>query len=85
MDAGLDLPPDAARQLDDIGFAVLPGPAVQCGWARLAEAYDQAVLAANPADVSMRSSTRVHDFVNRGPEFDGLYIYSNAFADSVRP
>jgi hypothetical protein len=75
MDAGLDLPPDAARQLDDIGFAVLPGPAVQGGWARLAEAYDEAVSAANPADVSIRSSTRVLDFVNRGPEFDGLYIY----------
>jgi len=75
MDAGLDLPPDAARQLDDIGFAVLPGPAVQGGWARLAEAYDQAVSAADPADVSIRSSTRVHDFVNRGPEFDGLYIH----------
>jgi Phytanoyl-CoA dioxygenase (PhyH) len=76
MDAGLDLPQDVARQLDDIGFAVLPGPAVPGGWARLTEAYDQAVSAANPADVSIRSSTRVHDFVNRGPEFDGLYIYT---------
>jgi hypothetical protein len=75
MDAGLDLPPDVARQLDDIGFAVLPGPAVPGDWAQLAEAYDQAVSAACPADVSIRSSTRVHDFVNRGPEFDGLYIY----------
>jgi hypothetical protein len=76
MDAGLDLPPDAARQLDDIGFTVLPGPAVPGGWARLAEAYDQAVSVANPADVSIRSSTRIHDFVNRGAEFDGLYIYT---------
>jgi hypothetical protein len=70
-----DLVPDAARQLHDIGFVVLPGPVIQGGWARLAEGYDQAVSAADPADVSIRSSTRVHDFVNRGPEFDGLYIY----------
>jgi ectoine hydroxylase-related dioxygenase (phytanoyl-CoA dioxygenase family) len=75
MEAGLDLPPEAARQLDDIGFTILPGPAVPGGWARLAEAYDQAVSTASPADISIRSSTRVHDFVNRGPEFDGLYIY----------
>ena len=28
------------------------------------------------ADVSIGSSTtRVHDFVNRSPEFDGLYVY----------
>jgi hypothetical protein len=70
-----DLLPDAARQLHDIGFVVLPGPAIQGGWARLAQAYDRAVSAADPADVSIRSSTRIHDFVNRGPEFDGLYVY----------
>jgi hypothetical protein len=73
--ADSDLLSDAARQLQDIGFVVLPGPAIQGGWARLAEGYDQAVSAADPADVSIRSSTRVDDFVNRGPEFDGLYIY----------
>jgi hypothetical protein len=59
-----DLLPNAVRQLDDIGFVVLPGPAIQGGWARLAEAYDRAVSAADPADVSIRSSTRIHDFVN---------------------
>jgi hypothetical protein len=73
--ADSDLPPDAALRLHDIGFVVLPGPAVPGGWARLADAYDQAVSAADSADVSIRSSTRVHDFVNRGPEFDRLYIY----------
>jgi ectoine hydroxylase-related dioxygenase (phytanoyl-CoA dioxygenase family) len=54
---------------------VLPGSAIPGGSARLTEAYDRAVSTADPADVSIRSSTRVHDFVNRGPEFDGLYIY----------
>jgi hypothetical protein len=70
-----ELPPEAARQLHDLGFVVLPGPAIQGGCTRLAEAYDEAVATADPADVSIRSSTRVHDFVNRGPEFDGLYIF----------
>src|SRR5262249_21533608 len=67
-------PPDAARQLRDIGFVVLPGPEIPGGWVRLSQAYDRAVLTADPSDVSTRSSTRVHDFVNRGPEFDSLYV-----------
>jgi hypothetical protein len=82
--ADSDLPADAARQLHDLGFVVLPGPAVPGGWARLAEAYDRAVSAADPADVSIRSSTRVHDFVNRGPEFDGLYVYRPLLAACCR-
>jgi hypothetical protein len=69
------LPTDAARQLGAIGFVVMPGPEVPGGRARLSQAYDRAVLTADPSDVSIRSSTRVHDFVNRGPEFDGLYVY----------
>jgi hypothetical protein len=68
------LRPDAARQLRDIGFVVLPGPEVPGGWVRLSQAYDRAVSTADPSDVSIRSSTRVHDLVNRGPEFDGLYV-----------
>jgi ectoine hydroxylase-related dioxygenase (phytanoyl-CoA dioxygenase family) len=79
-----ELLPDVGRQLDEIGFVVLPGPAIQRGWAQLAEAYDRAVSAADPADVSVRSSTRIHDFVNRGPEFDGLYIYRPLLAACCR-
>src|SRR4051794_16939107 len=70
--AGSELPSDAARRLCDDGFVILPGPVIPGGWAGLSEAYDRAVLTADPADVSVRSSTRVHDFVNRGLEFDGL-------------
>jgi hypothetical protein len=79
-----DLPPDAARQLRDLGFVVLPGPEIQGGWSRLSRAYDRAVSTADPSDVSIRSSTRVHDFVNRGPEFDGLYIYCPLLAACCR-
>ena len=53
----------------------MPGPEIRRGCARLSQAYDRAVLTADPRDVSIRSSSRVHDFVNRGPEFDGLYVY----------
>lgn len=79
-----DLPPDAARQLREAGFVVMPGPAIHGGCARLSEAYDRAVSMADPGDVSIRSSTRVHDFVNRGPEFDGLYIYGPVLAACCR-
>ena len=78
------MPPDAARQLCDNGFVVMPGPVIHGGRARLAAAYDRAVLTADPDDVSVRSSTRVHDFVNRGPEFDGLYIYRPLLAACCR-
>jgi ectoine hydroxylase-related dioxygenase (phytanoyl-CoA dioxygenase family) len=75
-----ELPPDAARQLGNLGFVILPGPVIPGGSARLSEAYDRAVSTADPEDVSIRSSTRVHDFVNRGPEFDGIYVYGPLLA-----
>src|SRR5580765_1043114 len=72
------LPSDAARQLREIGFVVMPGPAIQGGCEQLSRAYDRAVATADPADVHLGrtgSSTRINDFVNRGPEFDEIYIY----------
>ena len=72
------LPPDAARQLHETGFIVMPGPAIQGGCEQLSDAYDRAVAVADPSDVhtgKTMSSTRINDFVNRGPEFDGIYIY----------
>ena len=75
--------PDAARQLRDIGFVVMPGPAIKGGWKKLSDAYDHAVATADPADVHIgrtSSSTRINDFVNRGSEFDGIYIYQPLLA-----
>lgn len=75
--------PDAARQLREIGFIVMPGPAIKGGCAQLSVAYDHAVATADPADVHIgrtSSSTRVNDFVNRGPEFDGIYVYQPLLA-----
>jgi len=75
-----DLPADAATQLRADGYVVIEGAAPQAGCAQLAEAYDAAVLTAHPDDISNRSSTRISDFVNRGPSFDELYLYGPLLA-----
>jgi ectoine hydroxylase-related dioxygenase (phytanoyl-CoA dioxygenase family) len=56
----------------------MPGPVIPGGCEQLSAAYDRAVATADPSDVHIgrtRSSTRIDDFVNRGSEFDGIYIY----------
>jgi ectoine hydroxylase-related dioxygenase (phytanoyl-CoA dioxygenase family) len=74
--AGSELLTVAVQDLREIGFAVIPGPLAPEGLAQLAAAYDSAMTSAEPDDVSVGSSTtRVNDFVNRGPEFDALYVY----------
>jgi ectoine hydroxylase-related dioxygenase (phytanoyl-CoA dioxygenase family) len=76
IDAGCELSAGALRDLRDVGFVIIPGPVAPNGLAHLAAAYDSAIASASLDDVSVGSSTtRVHDFVNRGPEFDALYIY----------
>jgi len=79
-----NLTEDVARQLREAGFVVIDGPVPPTKLAQFSEAYDAAVLAAHPDDVSIRSSTRINDFVNRGPEFDELYIYQPILAACFR-
>jgi len=74
--AGCELPANALRDLLDVGFAVIPGPVASDRVAQLAAAYDSAVANASPDDLGVgRTTTRVHDLVNRGSEFDELYVY----------
>ncbi len=74
--AGCELPADAVKELDEVGFVVVSGPLAPPQLSRLPAVYDAAVSAADPADVgSGRITTRVWDFVNRAPDFDGLYVY----------
>lgn len=74
--AGGELAPRAIQDLGDLGFVVIPGPVATDGLAQLARAYDSAVACANADDISVgRTTTRVHGLVNRGLEFDGLYVY----------
>ncbi len=68
------------RRLGDVGFVVMPGPVTVTELPRLSQAYDDAVTSAHPDDVSVRSSTRVRDFVNRGAAFDSLYVYEPVLA-----
>ncbi len=73
---GSALPESDCRQLDEVGFAVIPGPVAGEQLSQLAAAYDVAMANAAPDGLRHgRSTTRVHDFVYRGPEFDCLYIY----------
>lgn len=74
--AGSEMPADAAAELQDRGFVVLPGPVSSNQMERLAKAYTDAVSSATSNDIKVGStSTRVTDFVNRGAEFDDLYVF----------
>jgi ectoine hydroxylase-related dioxygenase (phytanoyl-CoA dioxygenase family) len=75
----------AIEALERDGFVVLPGFASGARAARLSEAYDAAVEAALPSDVRVgRTTTRVNDFVSRGPEFDELYVFPPLFEAAHR-
>ena len=64
------------EELETNGFVVVPGPYAQVESSSVAEAYDAAFASAAPEDVRAGSTTnRVSDLVNRGPEFDRLYIF----------
>ena len=70
------LPESAALQLRDAGYVVFEEPVFGLKPAQLSAAYDAAVSVADPEDVRKGStSTRIRDFVNRGPTFDELYLY----------
>jgi len=71
-----ELPGRALQEIDEVGYAIIPGPVAPHRLKQFAQAYDEAVLQAVSADISIGSTTtRVSDFVNRGPEFDELYVY----------
>jgi hypothetical protein len=86
VDAGA-LPPTAAQLLDDEGFVVIRGPVEPAELTPLAAAYDAAIVAADPSDRSNGRTgvtTRVLDFVNRGPTFDRLYVHAPILDASCR-
>jgi ectoine hydroxylase-related dioxygenase (phytanoyl-CoA dioxygenase family) len=61
------------HSLHEMGFIVTEGPIPRADMPTLSQAYDSAVALAEPTEVKEGSTTtRVTDFVNRGPEFDGL-------------
>jgi hypothetical protein len=73
------LPADAANELTERGFVILPGPIPTEEMPRLQAAYDTAVARAATEDVGFgRASTRVNDFVNRGAAFVTVYPWPPA-------
>ena len=76
MTTGSGLPQRASEALHRDGFAVVPGPVAAAELQMLADAYDKAVLEADPSDTKHGSTTtRVDDLVNRGAEFDCIYVH----------
>jgi hypothetical protein len=70
------LPAWALVALEHSGFVVLPGPYSSEGLGAVADAYNAQVASAASDDVHVgATSTRVLDFVNRGPVFDPLYVH----------
>jgi ectoine hydroxylase-related dioxygenase (phytanoyl-CoA dioxygenase family) len=75
INADCELSANAIQSLNDVGFVVIPSLIATDKLSRLSVAYDSAVACATPDDVSVgRTTTRVSDFVNRGSEFEELYI-----------
>ncbi len=75
ISADCELSANAIQSLHDVGFVVIPGAIAPNRLGQLSAAYDAAVASASPDDVRVGSTTtRVHDFVNRGSEFDELYV-----------
>ena len=71
--------------LEESGFVVLPGPFAVDQLGIVANAYDAEISAAVGDDIRVGStSTRVVDFVNRGPLFDPLYVYPPLLDAAVR-
>jgi hypothetical protein len=76
INEGDELSQCALQELRDSGFVVIPGPVAPDKLAELATTYDSAVASAHSDDIGVGSTTtRVNDFVNRGAEFDELYIF----------
>jgi hypothetical protein len=67
---------DAVSDLEVRGFVVLPGPVPADEMDAFVGAYTEAMTSASEEDTRAgTTSTRVTDFVNRGPAFDGLYVF----------
>jgi len=70
------LPREAVSDLAARGFVILPGPLAPNEMGAFTAAYTAAMSSASDADTRVGpTSTRVDDFVNRGVEFDGLYVF----------
>src|SRR5215510_3509479 len=71
-----ELPTECSSELQDQGFTVVPGVVPPQHLARLTAAYTAAMSSALGPELRIGSTTtRLSDFVNRGREFDALYVF----------
>jgi hypothetical protein len=78
LDAGI------GEQLDELGFAVIPGPVSPAAQSSLAAAYDAVFAAAKEPDFRIgRSCTRVAGLVNHA-ELDAVYVFPPLLAACCR-
>jgi len=71
------LPAATAHALLNDGFVVMPGPVPAVRMTELGRSCDEATSAATTDDIKIGSTTtRVRDFVNRGAQFDGVYLHA---------
>ena len=64
------------NELQQNGFIIMSGPVPAERLSVLTAAYDAAMLAGEGSDFKIGSATtRLHDLVNRGPEFDEVYLH----------
>jgi hypothetical protein len=74
--SGCELSHEQGRQLVDRGFAVAPRLFSNGTLAKLTAAYDNVMMQGSGQDFKVASATtRMFDLVNRGPEFDEIYIH----------
>lgn len=67
---------DFRSDLEEQGFAVISGPVPAERMPAIIAAYDAVMATTAGDDIRVGSTTtRVNDFVNRGAEFDGLYLF----------
>jgi len=70
------LPAEAIADLQERGFAIISGPVSSARMDAFRRAYAAVEASAAGDDLRIGSTTtRVSDFVNRGPDFDDLYVF----------
>ena len=75
INADFELSSNAIQSLNDVGFVVIPSLIDPDRLTRLSAAYDLSFAAATFDHLHLgKTSARLNDFVDRGPEFDELYI-----------
>lgn len=82
IQANCELPAHIAEQLQTNGFVVIPDLVKRNDLAQFERAYDSVVSSASSDNRIGSATTRINDFVNRGSEFDSLYIYQPLLAAS---